>query len=425
MTMRELLSEIFESLKQNRLRTVLTGFSVAWGIFMLVVLLGSGNGLKNGLMENFGSQMINSGSIYGGYTTISYGGFNMYREVYLRNEDLDIILDEFGSYVKDISAKAWYNSVTARYGDMTITAGVEGVTPERAPMLGEVMLYGRYINELDMKTRRKVAVVDENIVKVLFKGNNPVGETLMMNDVPYKIVGVLKTDKFSTWPSICIPLSTGQLIYSKGDEKLSEATFVFQDNITEDNVPQFEQALRTRMSKKYGFSPDDMSVFYIWNNMENYKSVMTVFRALTIFIWMIGIGTLMAGIVGVANIMLVTVRERTFEIGIRKALGASPRSVVGMILAEAVVITALFGYIGMCAGVGVMEGVNRYLITTASEADSGGIFSSISFFKDPTLDITIVVSATVVLIVAGVIAGYIPARRAARVKTIDALRDSL
>ena len=349
----------------------------------------------------------------------------MYREVYLRDEDLAIRLDEFGSYVKDISAKAWYNSVTARYGDMTITAGVEGVTPERAPMLGEVMLYGRYINELDMKTRRKVAVVDENIVKVLFKGNNPVGETLMMNDVPYKIVGVLKTDKFSTWPSICIPLSTGQLIYSKGDEKLSEATFVFQDNITEDDVPQFEQALRTRMSKKYGFSPDDMSVFYIWNNMENYKSVMTVFRALTIFIWMIGIGTLMAGIVGVANIMLVTVRERTFEIGIRKALGASPRSVVGMILAEAVVITALFGYIGMCAGVGVMEGVNRYLITTASEADSGGIFSSISFFKDPTLDITIVVSATVVLIVAGVIAGYIPARRAARVKTIDALRDSL
>ena len=423
--MRELLSEIFESLKQNRLRTVLTGFSVAWGIFMLVVLLGSGNGLKNGLMANFGSQMINNGSIYGGYTTVSYGGFNRYREVFMRNEDLDIILDEFGSYVKDISAKAWYNSVTARFGDMTITAGVEGVTPEYAPMLGEEMLYGRYVNDLDMKDRRKVAVVDENIVKVLFKGNNPVGETLMMNDVPYKIVGVLKTDKFSTWPSICIPLSTGQLIYSKGDEKLSEATFVFHDNITEDDVPQFEQALRTRMSKKYGFSPDDMSVFYIWNNMENYKSVMTVFRALTIFIWMIGIGTLMAGIVGVANIMLVTVRERTFEIGIRKALGASPRSVVGMILAEAVVITALFGYVGMCAGVGVMEGVNRYLIKTASEADSGGIFSSISVFQNPTLDLSIVISATVVLVAAGVVAGYIPARRAARVKTIDALRDSL
>ena len=425
MTMRELLSEIFESLKQNRLRTVLTGFSVAWGIFMLVVLLGSGNGLKNGLMANFGSQMINSGSIYGGYTTVSYGGFNRYREVFMRNEDLDIILDEFGSYVKGISAKAWYNSVTARFGDMTITAGVEGVTPEYAPMLGEEMLYGRYVNDLDMKDRRKVAVVDENIVKVLFKGNDPVGETLMMNDVPYKIVGVLKTDKFSTWPSICIPLSTGQLIYSKGDEKLSEATFVFHDNITEDDVPQFEQALRTRMSKKYGFSPDDMSVFYIWNNMENYKSVMTVFRALTIFIWMIGIGTLMAGIVGVANIMLVTVRERTFEIGIRKALGASPRSVVGMILAEAVVITALFGYVGMCAGVGVMEGVNRYLIKTASEADSGGIFSSISVFQNPTLDLSIVISATVVLVAAGVVAGYIPARRAARVKTIDALRDSL
>ena len=424
--MRELLSEIFESLRQNRLRTMLTGFSVAWGIFMLVVLLGSGNGLKNGLMANFGSQMINSGSIYGGYTTISYGGFNMYRQVYLRNEDLDIILSEFGDYVKDISAQSWYSSVTARYGDMTITAGVDGVTPELASMLGEAMLYGRYVNALDMKARRKVAVVDENIVKVLFRGNNPVGETLMMNNVPYKIIGVLKTDKFSTWPSICIPLSTGQLIYSKGDEKLSEATFVFHDDITEDDVPHFEQALRARMSAKYGFSPDDMSVFYIWNNMESYKSVMTVFRALTIFIWMIGIGTLLAGIVGVANIMLVTVRERTFEIGIRKALGASPRSVVGMILAEAIVITALFGYIGMCAGVGIMEGVNQYLVSSSAGAsDSDSIFSSISIFQNPTLDLSIVISATAVLVIAGVIAGYIPARRAARVKTIDALRDSL
>ena len=423
--MRELLGEIFESLKQNRLRTVLTGFSVAWGIFMLVVLLGSGNGLKNGLMSNFGSQMINSGSIYGGYTTISYGGFNLYRQVYMRNEDLDIIMDEFGDYVKDISAISWYNSNTARYGEMTITAGIDGVTPELGPMLGEEVLNGRYINSIDMQLRRKTAVVDENIVKVLFKEKNPVGETLMMGNIPYKVVGVLKTDKFSTWPRIYIPLSTGQTIYSKGDEKLTEATFVFQDDVKEEQIPVFEQALRTRMSKKYGFSPDDMSVFYVWNNMEGYKSVMTVFRALTIFIWMIGIGTLMAGIVGVANIMLVTVRERTFEIGIRKALGASPRSVVMMILAEAVVITALFGYVGMCAGVGVMEGVNQYLISSVEEADPGDIFSSISFFQDPTLDLSIVVSATAVLVVAGVIAGYIPARRAAKVKTIDALRDSL
>ena len=423
--MRELLGEIFESLKQNRLRTVLTGFSVAWGIFMLVVLLGSGNGLKNGLMSNFGSQMINSGSIYGGYTTISYGGFNLYRQVYMRNEDLNIIMDEFGDYVKDISAISWYNSNTARYGEMTITAGIDGVTPELGPMLGEEVLNGRYINSIDMQLRRKTAVVDENIVKVLFKGKNPVGETLMMGNIPYKVVGVLKTDKFSTWPRIYIPLSTGQTIYSKGDEKLTEATFVFQDDVKEEQIPVFEQALRTRMSKKYGFSPDDMSVFYVWNNMEGYKSVMTVFRALTIFIWMIGIGTLMAGIVGVANIMLVTVRERTFEIGIRKALGASPRSVVMMILAEVVVITALFGYVGMCAGVGVMEGVNQYLISSVEEADPGDIFSSISFFQDPTLDLSIVVSATAVLVVAGVIAGYIPARRAAKVKTIDALRDSL
>ena len=221
--MRELLSEIFESLRQNKLRTSLTGFSVAWGIFMLVVLLGAGNGLKNGLMSNFGSQMINSGSIFGGYTTVGYGGFNRYREVFMRNEDLDIIMSEFGDYVKDISALDWYNSATARYENMTITSGMRGVTPEIGPMLGEEILYGRYINSIDMKLRRKTAVVDENIVKVLFKGENPVGKTLMAGDIPFKIVGVLKTEQYSTWPNILIPLSTGQLIYSKGDEKLSRA----------------------------------------------------------------------------------------------------------------------------------------------------------------------------------------------------------
>ena len=181
--MRELLSEIFESLRQNKLRTSLTGFSVAWGIFMLVVLLGAGNGLKNGLMSNFGSQMINSGSIFGGYTTVGYGGFNRYREVFMRNEDLDIIMSEFGDYVKDISALDWYNSATARYENMTITSGMRGVTPEIGPMLGEEILYGRYINSIDMKLRRKTAVVDENIVKVLFKGENPVGKTLMAGDI--------------------------------------------------------------------------------------------------------------------------------------------------------------------------------------------------------------------------------------------------
>lgn len=423
--MRELLSEIFESLKQNKLRTSLTGFSVAWGIFMLVVLLGSGTGLKNGLMYYFGNQMINTGSLHGGYTTVSYGGFNLYRQVYMRNEDLDIIMDEFGDYVKEISAISWYNSVTARNGDITITSGIDGVTPKYAVMEGEEMLYGRHVNEIDMKLRRKIAVVDENIMKVLYDEKNPIGKILMLGDIPYKIVGVVKTSEFSTFPNVYIPLSTGQLIYSKGDEKLSVARFVFQDDVKESEIPLFEQALRTRMSKKYGFSPDDTSVFYVYNNMESYKSVMTVFRALNIFIWMIGLGTLMAGIVGVANIMLVTVRERTFEIGIRKALGATPRSVVGMILAEAIVITALFGYVGMCIGVGVMEGVNQYLIHTSANATPGDMVGNITFFRDPTLDISVVLSATIVLIAAGVVAGYFPARRAAEVKTIEALRDSL
>lgn len=423
--MRELFGEIFESMRQNRLRTALTGFSVAWGIFMLVVLLGAGNGLKNGLISNFGNQMINSGSIFGGYTTVSYNGFNRYRQVTMQNEDLDMILEDFSYYVKEISAVSWFNSTVARNGGMTINSSLIGVSPEYGRMTGEEILHGRYINSIDIRMRRKVAVVDENISRVLFDNRNPVGQTLILGGIPYRIIGVLRTESYSSWPDIHIPLSTGQLIYAKGDEKLNRATFVFQDNITEKEVPVFERSLRERMSGKYGFSPDDMSVFYIWNNMESYRSVMTVFRALSLFIWLIGIGTLMAGVVGVANIMLVTVRERTSEIGIRKALGASPRAVVAMILAESVAITAMFGYIGMCAGVGVMEAVGSYLSSTVPDPDTSDIFSDISFFQDPTLDISVVLSATAVLIAAGVMAGYMPARKAARVKTIDALRDSL
>lgn len=423
--MKEFFIEIFESLRKNRLRTGLTGFSVAWGIFMLVVLLGFGNGLKNGLITNFGTQMINSGSIYGGYTTIGYQGFDLNRKVYMRNDDLDIILSEFGHYVKSISAVDWYNKVTTKFQDRTMTSGVEGVTPELGTMLGKEILLGRYINSSDVKFRRKVAVVNQNIVKVLFNNDNPIDKIIMLGNIPFKVIGVLKTEQFSTMPNIVIPLSTGQLIYMKGDELLSKAIFVFQDDVLETDIQVFEQSLRNRMSMKYGFSPEDRSALYIWNNMDNYKTVMMVFQALTIFIWAIGIGTLMAGVVGVSNIMLITVRERAFEIGIRKALGASPKSIVIMITAEAVIITELFGYFGMCIGVGVMELVNHYLLNIAANANADDIFSNISFFKNPTLDISIVFSATVVLVVSGVIAGYIPARRAAKVKTIEALRDSV
>lgn len=421
--MRELFAEIFESLSKNKLRTALTGFSVAWGIFMLVVLLGSGNGLKNGMLANFGTQMINSGRIYAGYTTISVNGFNRYRPVRMENEDIDMIKEEFSDYVKHISAANWFSSVTAKEGDMTITTSINGITPDYTKMLGYEILHGRDINPLDIRKKRKVTVVDQNMVRILFKGENPVGRTLMLDNIPFKIVGVTDTGYNGSWPDVHIPLSTGQLIYSKGDEKISTATFVFNDNIKEKDVAVFEQALRARLNRKYGFSQHDMSTFYIYNNMEDYKSVMTVFLGLNMFIWIIGIGTLMAGVVGVANIMLVTVRERTSEIGIRKALGASPRSVVMMIIAEAIVITGLFGYTGMCAGVGVMEAVNSYLLS--HPAETGGEFSDVQMFQNPTLDITIVLSATAVLIIAGIIAGYMPARRAAEVKTIDALRDSL
>ena len=424
--MRELLIEIFESLRKNRLRTFLTGFSVAWGIFMLVVLLGAGNGLMHGMLANFGSMMVNSGQIWGGYTSVGYGGFDKYRWVTMDGKDLEIIRNEFSDYVTDnICPQKYFTYDTAAFKTRTMEVSLRGVVPGYMAISGSKLSKGRYINDLDMKLKRKSCVIDENLEKVLFKdGEDPVGKHIFIGKFTYTVVGVVKNEGYGAYSEVLVPFDTGVLLYSGGDNSVSNIVFEFRPGIGEKDVARFEQLLRERLSKRHGFSPDDVNAFYISNNMQFYKELMTVFRALDIFIWMIGFGTLFAGIVGVSNIMLVSVRERTAEIGIRKALGASPRSVVMMVIVEAVTITALFGYIGMCLGVGTMEGLNAYLVSRG-DVYAGTIFEGADVFKDPTVEIPIVLSATIVLVISGIIAGYIPARKAAMVKTIDALRDGI
>lgn len=424
--MRELLIEIFESLKKNKLRTFLTGFSVAWGIFMLVVLLGAGNGLMHGMLANFGTMMVNSGQIYGGYTSIGYGGFSEYRWVTMDGKDIDIIRNEFSDYVTDnICPVKYFSYDTAAFKTQTMEVSLKGVVPGYMPISGSKLSKGRYINDLDMRLQRKSCVIDENLEKVLFRdGEDPVGKRIFIGKFTYTVIGVVKNEGYGAYSEVLVPFDTGVLLYSGGDNSVSNIAFEFRPEITEKDAAQFEQRLRERLSKKHGFSPEDVNAFYISNNMEFYKDLMKVFRALDIFIWMIGFGTLFAGIVGVSNIMLVSVRERTTEIGIRKALGASPRSIVMLVIVEAITITSLFGYIGMCLGVGTMEVVNIYL-SGRGDAYAGTIFEGTNIFKDPTVEMPIVLSATIVLVISGIVAGYIPAKRAAAVKTIDALRDGI
>lgn len=416
--MRELLLEIWTSVRRNRLRTFLTGFSVAWGIFMLIILLGSGNGLQNGVLSNFGDRAVNSVSLYGGYTSMPYGGYQSGRNIQLKTEDLQMLRRDFPE-VRQVAARGWYSfAPKVSYGTEYTGASLIGATPELPGIDGIKILEGRFINQLDVDEFRKVVVVDENAVRILFKGESCIGKRVNVSGIDYTVVGLYKRRSYGNSSSFYIPISTGQLIYAQNRKTVGQTAFTVDGIETDAQSEALEKRVREKLAAAHSFDPNDRNAVWIWNQMRSYKEAMLIFRGIALFVWIIGIGTLTAGIVGVSNIMLVTVRERTSEFGIRKALGAKPASIVRLILTETVIITAFFGYIGMVLGVAVMEAVN-YFLERASAAKGEDSFN---IFLNPTLNLSVAVSATVVLIVAGLIAGYVPARRAARIKTIDALR---
>lgn len=414
--MRELLLEIWTSMRRNKLRTFLTGFSVAWGIFMLVILLGSGNGLKNGVLSNFGNYAVNSINLYGGRTSKAYKGYQKGRRIRMRNSDLEILRREFPE-IDQVAANAWYNTQTVTYNGEFTSAFPCGSLPNTAAIEGIKLSAGRFIDEIDIAQRRKTMVIDEPMRRVLFKGADPLGKQIELGGSMFTVIGIQQGDAQRN-SSVCyIPLTTGQLVFKANDPEVNNIIITVQGIKTDETMANFEKRLLRRLAAEHRFAPDDKSAIWIDNTMEQYKNIMVVFAGINLFVWIIGLGTLLAGIVGVSNIMLVTITERTAEFGIRKALGAKPVSIIRLILTESVCITAAFGYMGLVSGVAIMEIVNRYLVTPQQTADG-----TLLIFLDPTLDLGVAVSATIVLVAAGLIAGYVPARRAARLKTIDALR---
>lgn len=416
--MRELLLEIWTSVRRNKLRTFLTGFSVAWGIFMLVILLGSGNGLKNGFMSNFGDYAKNAIDLFGGWTSKPYKGYEKDRRIRLRNGDIDILVKEFPE-IQEVTACSWYDSSTASYGDGFMKTYLRGSLPQIEHIKGINVIEGRFINEADIANNRKVIVIDQAMQRVLFKDKgSPLGCNIKVGNSVFTIVGITKGDANRSEASSEIPLTTGRLMYKAYDSEVDNVTFTVEGVETNAQMEAFEKRILSRLAAEHQFDPTDESAIWLDNTMETFKNISMVFNGINIFVWIIGLGTLLAGIVGVSNIMLVTVTERTSEFGIRKALGAKPSSIIRLILTESVLVTALFGYVGMVLGVAVMEVVN-YVIEQMPADDSqfGG-----SIFLNPTLDLSVTVSATIVLVVAGLVAGYIPAYRAAQLKTIDALR---
>jgi len=408
--------EIFATIKKNKMRTFLTGFSVAWGIFMLMILLGSGNGLSNGVAANFMNDAVNAMWIWTGETTIPYKGMKSGRPIQFHNKDEEIVRKVSGVGVTSGS----YFMGNTRYSFKKESGEYTTVTcqPELKDIENIILNEGRFINNIDLVQKRKVIVLGKDIRTALFKDSTALGEYVTINKVPFKVVGICEKPGSTNTREGYMPLTTAQMIFN-GNNQLHNLALTINAQTLEESQ-EIEEQVRMVLSRENKFDPKDEGAINLRNKLEAYIQTMKIFQAIKIFIWVIGIGTLIAGIVGVSNIMLIVVKERTKEIGIRKAIGASPSSVISLIMLESIMITTIAGYIGLVMGTGLMELVNYFMVQSAGPAvaEQGG-----SIFLNPTVDINIAISATLLLIVAGAIAGYIPAKRAASIKPIVALRD--
>ncbi len=413
--MTDILQEIYGTVMRNKMRTVLTGFAVSWGIFMLIVLLGAGNGLIHAFENQSADMKINSMKIYPGFTSKSFNGLNEGRSVSLDKSDLKLSSENFKYNVVSVGATSSYSGVLS-YRKENVSISIDGVFPNHTDMEAIRLVRGRFVNERDMKERRKVIVLHEKTADILFENDEPIGKYITSHGVVYQVVGVY-SDNNSFSPSAFVPFNTLQLIYTKGDS-IDNIIFTIKGLTDEAESEVFEKKYRASIAHNNDFSPDDDSAIWIWNRFSQYLQQMTAKNILKYSIWVIGIFTLLSGIVGVSNIMLITVRERTHEFGIRKALGAKPSSILWLIISESVIITTFFGYIGMVAGIAATEYMN--LIAGRQTVDVG-IFS-MTFFENPTVDISIALQATLTLVVAGTLAGLFPARKAVMIRPIEALR---
>lgn len=418
--MRDLFIEIWESVRRNILRTCLTGFAVAWGIFMLIVLLGAGNGLMNALLGSSERISVNSMMIGGGYTSKAYGGLQSGRPIELEAKDADLIMRAFPEIVENITATIQL-SQEAVYQDNNISVQLQACYPEYMANEGLKLQYGRFINRKDLEEQRKVVVITDAMAEIFTGSESRVpsmlGKMIKCGGINFKVIGILKSDMSSSTRDIFAPFTSVRTMFNKG-KYVDEITFTFHGLETEEENEIFEQRLRALINTSHKAAPDDNRAIWIWNRFTQSLQMAKGTDIVSTALWIIGLLTLLSGIVGVSNIMLITVKERTREFGIRKAIGASPWNITRLILAESITITAFFGYIGMFFGLVVCE----ILDVTLGQSSLSVLGQEISVFVNPTVGVDTALEATLVLIISGAIAGLFPAMNAAKVRPIEALR---
>ncbi len=402
--------EIYATITKNKLRTFLTGFSVAWGIFMLIILLGSGQGLQNGVKNQFRNDATNSLWVFSGQTSKAYKGINSGRRIQFTDQDYEKT-KTLDSNIDHISGRYYIGSKVMNYKTKYGTYDIRAVNAGNKYIENIDIIKGRFLNPFDIKKYSKVMVISDIAEKDLFsKNEDPLGKYLQVGNIQFEVVGVFKQDQQgqNERRTVYIPVTTAQRVFNGGN-KLSWIMMTVGD-ASLNQTKKIEKDLRQQFSAMHHFDPTDDRAIHINNTMEQYEKVMNLFLGIRIFIWIIGIGTIIAGIVGVSNIMMIVVKERAKEVGIRKALGATPGSIVSLILLESITITSFAGYIGLMLGVGVLELVNKYVPPS-------------DFFRNPEANIQIALIAMLLLISAGALAGFIPARKAASIRPVEALRD--
>lgn len=406
--------EIFGTIRKNKLRTFLTSLGVFWGIFMMVFLLGMGSGLENGVWKGFGGRVTNMMFVWAQRTSMPFDGFPAGRSVRLSIEDLAALKDEIPE-IKNVAPRTHMGTQPIGYKDKQDSYELRGEQTEMPNIMTLVVSEGRYINQSDLNLRRKVAVIGTAVKKFLFEDDDAIGQHIRIRGMDFKVVGVFGPELDEEWAredkeAVVIPLSTMAQAFGTND-RLDWFICLAKDGVP---VSQMQTKVRALLRQRHNIDPKDPEGIGGFNMEEQVNQIQNLFLGIKFFLWFVGIGTLIAGVVGVSNIMLIIVKERTKEIGIRKALGATPGSIISMIITESIFITSLSGYLGLAFGTIIIWGINSAMYNFDIQAEN---------FYNPEVNMTVGIFSVVVLIIAGAIAGLVPALQASRVNPVVALKD--